>query len=126
MKQVINWFEIPTTDFERAQAFYEQVFSTKLQIENLGDFKIGIFQNEGAGPTGAICHKPQLKPGENGTLIYLDAGGDVTPVLERAAASGGRIVLDKTLVRTEIGYIGMFLDTEGNLIGVHAAPSDSR
>lgn len=126
MKQVINWFEIPTTDFDRALIFYEQLFVTKLQREDHDDIKIGIFPRDTPGPSGAICNKPQLKPSTDGTLIYLDAGADVTPLLARAAAFGGKIVLDKTLIREDIGHIGMFLDTEGNLIGVHAAPNESR
>lgn len=29
-------------------------------------------------------------------------------------------ILDKTLIDDDIGYIGIFIDTEGNRVGLHA------
>ena len=120
MKRVVNWFEIPATDFERAVTFYEKIFATKLRRDEMKDMELGIFPYEAPGPSGAVCKMPQLQPGSNGTLIYLDAGADVAPVLARVKANGGRVVLDKTLVSDDIGYIGVFIDSEGNRVGVHA------
>ena len=120
MKRVINWFEIPAADFERAVSFYEKVFATELRREKMNDMELGIFPYEMPAPSGAVCKMPQLQPGANGTLIYLDAGIDVAPVLARVGANGGRVVLDKTLVSDDIGYIGVFIDSEGNRVGVHA------
>lgn len=120
MKSVINWFEIPAEDFERAVNFYEKVFVTKLRREQLDGMELGIFPYDMPGPSGAVCRMPKLQPGPDGTLIYLDAGSDVEPVLARAAAYGGKILLDKTLVSSDIGYIGIFIDSEGNRVGVHA------
>lgn len=120
MKRVINWFEIPAVDFERAVTFYEKVFATKLRRDEMENMEMGIFPDDVPGPSGAVCKMPQLQPGPNGTLIYLDAGADVAPVLARVQANGGRVVLDKTLVSDDIGYIGVFIDSEGNRVGVHA------
>lgn len=72
------------------------------------------------GPTGSICKRPKLEPGHAGTLIYLNAAPDVAPVLARVKANRGKVVLDKTLLDDDIGYIGIFIDTEGNRVGVHA------
>ena len=120
MKQVINWFEIPAVDFDRAVGFYENIFSTKLRREELNGMKLGIFPYEAPGPSGAVCKMANLQPGPAGTLIYLDASPDVAPVLARVNANGGKVVLDKTLVNDDIGYIGIFIDSEGNRVGVHA------
>ena len=124
MKQVINWFEIPATDFDRAVTFYENVFATKLrrEVRNVGEdvFTDGVFHYEPPGPSGSICKRPKLEPGQAGTLIYLNAAPDVAPVLARVKANGGKVVLDKTLLDDDIGYIGIFIDTEGNRVGVHA------
>ncbi|MEC4682222.1 MAG: hypothetical protein VST70_00880 [Nitrospirota bacterium] len=67
------------------------------------------------GPTGSICKRPKLEPGHAGTLIYLNAAPDVAPVLARVKANEGKGVLDD-----DIGYIGIFIDTEGIRAGVHA------
>ncbi|MHB1927765.1 MAG: VOC family protein [Leptospirillum sp.] len=120
MKQVINWFEIPAADFERAVSFYENVFATKLRYEEMNGMKMGIFPYECPATGGAVCKMPMLQPGRDGTLVYLDAGPDVVPVLERVKANGGKVVLDKTLIRDDIGYIGVFIDSEGNRVGVHS------
>jgi predicted enzyme related to lactoylglutathione lyase len=120
MKRVINWFEIPAVDFDRAVKFYESIFATKLKREEMGDMVMGVFPYDVPGPSGAVCKMPQLQPGPNGTLIYLDAGADVAPVLARVRAHGGKVVLDKTLISDDIGYIGVFIDSEGNRVGVHA------
>jgi len=120
MKRVINWFEIPATDFERAVTFYEKIFATQLKREEMSGMELGVFPYEAPGPSGAVCKMPQLQPGANGTLVYLDAGADVAPVLARVQANGGKVVLDKTLISDDIGYIGVFIDSEGNRVGVHA------
>ena len=120
MKRVINWFEIPAVDFERAVTFYEKIFATQLKREEMSGMELGVFPYEAPGPSGAVCKMPQLQPGANGTLVYLDAGADVAPVLARVQANGGKVVLDKTLISDDIGYIGVFIDSEGNRVGVHA------
>ena len=124
MKQVINWFEIPADDFDRAVTFYENVFATKLRrvVMNVGEDVItdGVFPYEPPAPSGSICKRPNLQPGPDGTLIYLDASPDISEVLARVWDNGGKVVLDKTLVTDDIGYIGVFIDSEGNRVGVHA------
>ena len=120
MKNVINWFEIPATDFERAVGFYEKVFDTTLECQSMDGAKMGIFPCQDPATGGAVTQMDMLKPGSAGTLIYLDATPDVAPVLSRAKANGGEVVMDKILICDEVGYIGVFMDSEGNRIGVHA------
>jgi hypothetical protein len=120
MQRVINWFEIPAVDLERAVGFYEKVFARTLRRETMNGIEMGVFPYDQPGPSGAVVKCSELQPGPSGTVIYLDAGPDVAPVLARVAANGGRVVLDKTLVSDAIGHIGMFIDSEGNRVGVHA------
>jgi uncharacterized protein len=121
MKNVINWFEIPAADFDRAVKFYETVFGTTLRHEEMSGAKMGIFPYEAPATSGAVTQMPELKPGSSGTLIYLDASPDVDVVLSRVGAAGGTVILGKTLINDDIGHIGIFTDTEGNRVGVHAA-----
>lgn len=125
MKRVINWFEIPAVDFERAVTFYEKVFATTLRREAVNGIEMGIFPYALPATSGGVCKMPQLKPSADGTLVYLDASPDVATVLARVTASGGKVVLDKMQVSEEIGHIGMFIDSEGNRVGVHA-PSNPK
>jgi predicted enzyme related to lactoylglutathione lyase len=117
----INWFEIPATDFARATRFYEEVLATPLQIDGSMGTKLAILPyTEGEGVGGAVIEMPQAKPHADGTRIYLNGGDDLDVILKRVPAAGGQIVMPKTFLREDIGHIGMFSDSEGNVIGLHS------
>jgi predicted enzyme related to lactoylglutathione lyase len=120
MSRLINWFEIPAADFERAVGFYEAVFGLTLKRETFGGGQMGIFPYADPATGGAVCHMENYTPGPNGVIIYLDGGNDLTAPLERVWAAGGKILLPKTLISAEIGYFALFLDSEGNRIGLHS------
>jgi predicted enzyme related to lactoylglutathione lyase len=50
--------------------------------------------------------------------VYLNGGEDLGTILNRVVAAGGQVVMPKTHLRDDIGYIGMFSDSEGNVIGL--------
>jgi len=64
-------------------------------------------------------HKPSAT---DGPLIYLNGNPDVQIVLSRVEAAGGKIMMPKTEISPEYGYMGVFLDTEGNRIALHSVP----
>ncbi len=41
-------------------------------------------------------------------------------VLDRILSEGGQIIMPKTLIAPEIGYMANFIDTEGNRIALHS------
>jgi hypothetical protein len=122
----ISWFEIPSTDLERAQRFYETIFGIELMPMDLDNIRMRMFpladpQN---GIGGALVdsggfHKPSAT---DGPLIYLNGNPDVQLVLDKVEAAGGKIIVPKTHIAEDIGYMGVFLDTEGNRIAVHSIP----
>ncbi len=124
---VISWFEIPTTDLSRAQRFYETIFSIRLSALDTPMMKMRMFSVEGnpADVRGALVdsggfHKPSQT---DGPLLYLNANPDVQNVLSKVEAAGGKVLVPKTEVSAEYGHIGVFIDTEGNRIGIHSVPS---
>lgn len=126
MKNAISWFEIPTTDINRAQKFYEAVFEIKMQPLDLGTTKMRMFPlddpMDGVGGTlidSGGFHKPSLT---DGPLIYLNGNPDVQIFLDRVVKAGGKILLPKTEISPEYGFMGMFEDTEGNRIALHSVP----
>lgn len=117
----IDWFEIPATDFARATRFYEQILAASLHIENFGETKLGVLPyTQGQGVGGAVVEMRQAKPHADGVRVYLNGGTDLDAILKRVPAAGGEIVMPKTLLSSEIGHIGMFSDSEGNVIGLHS------
>ncbi len=120
MSNAINWFEIPVTDFKRALKFYETVLASQLHQEKMGEFEMGFFTHQGNGVGGAICKVEGCVPSQNGVTIYLNGGEDLTPFIERVEAAGGTVIMPKTKITDEIGYMAMFLDTEGNKVAFHS------
>ena len=122
----ISWFEIPTTDLERAQRFYEAVFDVSLIPMDLDHFQMRMFplQDPQAGVGGALikAHDFYKPSATDGVLIYLNANPDVAHILERVGAAGGTVVIPKTEISPEYGFMGVFVDSEGNRIGLHSNP----
>lgn len=117
----INWFEIPAADFARATRFYEQIFATALHVDSSFEgIRMAVFPHADASVGGAVVDMPQARPHADGVRVYLNGGDNLSTVLDRVEAAGGKVTLPKTFLRQEIGHIAMFADTEGNLIGLHS------
>lgn len=76
------------------------------------------------GVGGALCdsggfHKPSST---DGPLIYLNGNPDLQNVLDKVAGAGGTVIVPKTEISPDYGYMGVFIDTEGNRIGLHSVP----
>lgn len=116
MKKLVRWVEIPATNFERAVDFYNTVFQLKLEGLDFGKEKMAFFPND----EGAISYAPGFKPSENGVLVNLETGTDLDNTLLRVSQSGGKIILEKTKIEAEgRGYFALFLDSEGNRLGLY-------
>ena len=120
MANVVNWFEIPVADFERAKKFYETVLAGDMHVQEMMGFKMGFFPMEGEGIGGAICHGEGYKPSLEGTRVYLNGGEDLSIPLSKVEAAGGKIILPKTKITDDIGYMAFFIDTEGNHVAFHS------
>jgi uncharacterized protein len=120
MSSVINWFDIPATNYERAVRFYESVLGTKLIQENMLGAQMAIFPAKPGEATGAIMARAGVTPGASGTTIYLKAGRDLAVPLARVEAAGGKVVFPKTFIKEGFGYFAIMIDTEGNSVGLHS------
>ncbi len=117
----VNWFEIPVADFARAVAFYEKILATPLtQDSSFPGMRMAILPYQEPGVGGCLFEFAQAKPHADGVRIYLNGGDDLGPVLDRVVAAGGQVVMAKTFLRQDIGYIAMFSDSEGNIVGLHS------
>ena len=117
----INWFEIPAANLERAVKFYEQILATKLPIDtSFPGMPMAMLPYAEPGVGGCLIAFEQARPNADGVRIYLNAGDDLRPILDRVEGAGGQIIMPRTLIRDDIGYIGLFRDSEGNIIGLHS------
>jgi predicted enzyme related to lactoylglutathione lyase len=126
MQNAISWFEIPTTDIDRAQHFYETLFGIVMMPMDLPNIKMRMFplddmmtQVGGALVDSGGFHKPSAT---DGPLIYLNANPDVQNILDKVVEAGGSIMVPKTEISPDYGFMAVFMDTEGNRIALHSVP----
>ena len=114
----LSWFEIAVSDIRRAQRFYEAIFQVTMRPLDLGDLQMALFPQGG----GSLCQHPSFyKPsGHDGALLYLAADPDLSVVLDRVEKAGGKVVVPKRQISPEYGYMGVFVDSEGNRVALHS------
>jgi predicted enzyme related to lactoylglutathione lyase len=116
----VCWFEIYVDDMARAKAFYEQVLQITLQplpVDGLAMYAFDMSE-ELVGAGGALIHIPQVKAGNNSTVVYF-ACDDCAIEESRVVAAGGQVHRPKMSIGP-YGFVSLALDTEGNLIGLHS------
>ena len=96
---VLGWFEIPTSNMDRAVKFYETVFDFKLQREKMGELDMAWFpfNMEAYGSAGSLVYMPEFyNPSADGTVVYLTANsGDLSTEMSRVEAAGGKVLMEK-------------------------------
>jgi uncharacterized protein len=124
-KHAISWFEIPTLDIDRAQKFYEEIFDIRMIPLDLANIKMRMFPIDnpmnigGALTFNSEFYRPSAT---DGPLIYLNGNPDLQKVLDKVEGAGGQILVPKTQISPEYGFMGVFLDSEGNRVGLHSVP----
>lgn len=119
MKHAVNWVEIPALDIQRAASFYSEIYDTQLQIVDQSVRRLVILPHED-GVGAALNQSNGFQPGDKGPLVYLNAGDDLTPMLNRVEGAGGRVVSSKTDLGGN-GFYAIIQDTEGNHVALMSA-----
>lgn len=120
MENLINWFEIPATNFKRAVSFYKTILGVEIQETEMFGTKMGFFPSDGRNVTGAVVQGEDYNPSTDGVVAYLNGGDDLQLVLDRIEPNNGKTIIPKTQISPEMGYFAMFIDTEGNKMAVHS------
>lgn len=118
MNNVINWFEIPVQELDRAIGFYQAVMAVSLRRESLPSFDMAIFPHDPSLPGGALVKCSQFTPSGQGCILYLHTD-DLSATLTRVTENGGKCTFGPQLLPNDIGTIALFTDSEGNQIGLH-------
>ena len=106
--------------------FMKHIFGITMMPMDLPNIKMRMFplddmmtQVGGALVDSGGFHKASAT---DGPLIYLNGNPDVQNVLDKVEAAGGNIMVPKTEICPEYGFMAVFIDTEGNRIGLHSVP----
>lgn len=118
----INWFEISVSDIARAKKFYEAVFNVTMDEMEMMGMKMAFFPSEqGNGKvSGGLVQGNDYKPSTDGVKIYFNGNPDLNVALGRVESAGGKVLMPKTQISPEIGYMAFFMDSEGNAMAMHS------
>lgn len=120
---MVGWFEIPVTDMDRAKKFYETVFNIEIHVQDFNELLMGWFPfAEGKlGASGSLVKHPDLyRPSTTeGPLLYFSCK-DVQEQVDRIEAAGGKVLQPKKMISEDVGYMALFVDTEGNRLALHS------
>ncbi len=122
MKNVnpVCWFDIHVANLDRAKKFYAAVFNiefTDLPIE-WGKQCFFPSNYEGGNISGALVEKEDFIPTGNNTVVYFETE-DCIAEEQRIEKAGGKVVQPKMSIG-EFGFVSVFIDSEGNTIGLHS------
>jgi uncharacterized protein len=120
MNSYISMFEIPATDISRAINFYQSILDLKIEKMDMPEMQMGIFPYEEQIVTGVIIKADGYKPSADGVTIYLNGGDNLQIILDKVEKNGGKIITPKTTHADESGFFAIFIDTEGNKIGLNS------
>jgi predicted enzyme related to lactoylglutathione lyase len=120
MRILISWFDIPTSNFNRAVIFYQNIFDLTLNLVDCRGEKMGCFPDDGVNVTGCIFHSSDYKPSMDGVIISFYCE-DINIFMKKVELNGGNTITPKTKILVEgRGYFALFSDPEGNRIGVYS------
>lgn len=121
MKNFISLFEIPVTDVSRASNFYQAILGITIEKMEMPGMEMGIFPYEDQMVTGVLMKADGYKPSADGVTIYLNGGDNLQIILDKVEENGGKIIVPKTAHADENGFFALFLDTEGNKLGLNSS-----
>ncbi len=116
----ISLFEIPATDISRAINFYQAILDVNIEKMEMPGMEMGIFPYENQMVTGVIMKGEDFKPSADGVTIYLNGGDNLQTILDKIEVNGGKIIVPKTAHADNSGFFALFLDTEGNKLGLNS------
>jgi predicted enzyme related to lactoylglutathione lyase len=122
---VVNWFEIPVTDIERAKKFYETILDIEMVKRNDGNdeavffpFNPNVVQATSGRVTGVLSKTTRNNPSAKGTVVYINGSPSIQTVLNKVEQAGGKVIAPRTKIPA--GFIAVIIDSEGNKVGLHA------
>ncbi|GBF22532.1 glyoxalase-like domain protein [Arenibacter sp. NBRC 103722] len=120
MNSYVSIFEIPATDISRAINFYKEILGVEIERLEFPGMEMGLFPYQDQMVTGVIMKGEGYEPSAKGVTIYLNGGDNLQTILDKVEGNGGKIIVPKSLHADESGYYALFLDSEGNKMGLHS------
>ena len=120
MANIIVWADIPVADMDRARAFYAAVLQIPVEpMPGMDGVALPVTDDQASAAFDLVKHETAVPGAGAGPTVYLAANGDIQGMAERIVAAGGTILQPPADMGEMVGWVGFFLDTEGNRLGIH-------
>lgn len=120
MKNLISIVEIPAADLARAKKFYQTILNITIDEMEMAGTQMGVLPSDVNTVNVVLVKGDDYKPTTDGALLYLNAGEDLQPMLNNIEQNGGQVIVPKTEISPEMGFFALFIDSEGNRMGLHS------
>jgi predicted enzyme related to lactoylglutathione lyase len=116
----VGWFDLNVANLDRAKKFYETVFNLELTDAPVewGKQSFFPFFPDSHGISGALVEKPDFVPSSNTTVVYFETEDNIAEE-QRIELAGGKVIQPKLNIG-QFGFISIFIDSEGNTVGLHS------
>ncbi len=125
-------FEVHVDDMERAKKFYGEVFGWKFEdwTDYAGMPYFGAVTGDANEPgiNGALMQRQSPPPGANQPLngFACTMGvADYDSTEQKILANGGKVALPKYAL-PGMAWQGYYIDTEGNIFGIHQPDENAK
>lgn len=115
MSHPVVWFEVMGDDGARLRAFYQELFSWKIDADN--PMRYGMIDAaQGRGIPGGVGQNEPGKKMHSGVTFYVSTKS-IDDSLASATKLGGKVIFPRTKLPGGT-ILGVFSDPEGNAIGL--------
>ena len=125
-------FEIHAADVARAVEFYQAVFGWEVEdwsdVAGMPYFGVTTGPADQPGINGAIMQRPGPNPEPGGAVagsVLTMGTEDFDATASRAVAAGATVAVEKQAL-PGMAWQGYFVDTEGNVFGVHQPDPEAK
>jgi predicted enzyme related to lactoylglutathione lyase len=118
MANQVVWVDIPVLNLDRAIQFYSAVLGAKVHKEEFGGTALGLLPHQSEEVGGCLYANPEIKPTDQGVMIYLNAQGRLDEAIAAVAPNGGKVLQARHQIGPH-GFRAVVLDSEGNRVALH-------
>lgn len=115
----VVWFEIPATDIDASQKFYEAVLGIKMiKTEKADDQPNDIVWFQDPATPGGFGHIYPGTPGEagNGNTVHMLSADKLEDAMTRVEPAGGQVI--SPIIAIPAGRFVYITDPDGNSVGL--------
>ena len=111
----VCWFEIPVSDLDRAQKFYEEVLGISMTKYDEGPNPMVSFTSMDDPVASGHLYPGKPAAKGDGNTVHLVSSDPLETVMERVGPAGGEIV--SSIVDIPAGRFVYATDPDGNSVG---------